>query len=130
MNKFQILNKNGEPIAINALDAEVCEIIGNDIHPKHYCVLGKRRDFPKGTRGEFEFLSQTSNWHDTFGWMIAEENKSFQDMIEYYTDAMKDFLGEPDANGVPMTIEMIYPYHMKVLKTWIAKDYTPKQILT
>ena len=130
MNKFQILNKNGEPIAINALDAEVCEIIGNDIHPKHYCVLGKRSDFPKGTRGGFEFLSQTSNWHDTFGWMIAEENKSFQDMIDYYTNVIKEWIGKVDEDGTVITVDLIYPYHMKVLRTWIAKGYTPKQILT
>ncbi len=125
MNGFQILDKENNPIGINALDKEVCDMVGNEVDKKQYCRLGRREDFEK----ELDYVFKTSNWYDTIGWMIASENKSFQDIIDYYTEIMKEFIGKKDDDGSIITIETIYPYHMKVLNTWIEKGYKTKQII-
>lgn len=43
MNAFQILNNENIPIPINKLDEEVCLIVGVEINPKRYCLLGKEK---------------------------------------------------------------------------------------
>ena len=125
MNAFKILDKDNNPIAINQLDKEVCEIVGNEISPKSYCLLGKREDY----ESEWKYISGCSNWYDTIGWMIASENKSFQDILDYYAEVMKEFIGDVDEDGVVVTLEYIYPYHTKLLNSWIEKGYQPKQII-
>lgn len=122
MNAFMILDKNNNPIPIKELDREVCELVGNEIDPKYYCTLGKREDF----KSEWEYIT-CSNWYDTIGWMIAK-GKNFQEILDYYAEGMKDFIGKTDENGETITLEYIYPYHTKVLNTWIKKGYQPKQI--
>ena len=129
MNAFQILDKNNLPVSITTLDKEVCELVGNEVDEKHYCILGKRSDYPDTHKGEMSYLSNTSNWYDTIGWMIASEGKSFQDILDYYADIMKEYIGKQDENGNIITLEYIYPYHTKVLNTWINKGYTTKQII-
>lgn len=125
MNAFQILDAAGNPISINALDKEVCDIVGVEPDKKWYCKLGKREDY----KSEWDYISRASNWYDTIGWMIASENKSFHDILAYYADGMKDFIGKIDENGVVITLEYIYPYHTKVLNAWIEKGYTAKQVI-
>jgi hypothetical protein len=125
---LQVLNKEGIPISMNALDAEVCEIVGVAIDDNCYCRLGRRDEFPDSFEGEMDYLRSASNWYDTIGCMIARENKSFQDVLEYYADAMKDFIGKKDNKGNVITLETIYPYHTKVLNTWIEKGYVAKQV--
>lgn len=122
MNSFQILDSNNNPISIQDLDKEVCELTGNEIDPKWYCPLGNRKDHDS----EIKFL-RVSNWFDTIGWMIAE-GKSFQDILDYYSECMKDFIGKPDENGNILTLEIIYPYHTKVINHWVSKGYKPKSI--
>lgn len=129
MNAFQILDKDNNPVSIGQLDREVCELTGNEVHPKHYCTLGNRKDYPEGFKGEMEYHRRTSNWYDTIGWMIAYEAKSLQDIIDYYADVMKEFIGQTDDDGSIITLEKIYPYHLKVLNTWINKGYQAKQII-
>lgn len=129
MSAFQILDKNNNAIPINKLDKEVCELVGNEQDNKYYCTLGKREDYPDGFKGKWEFHSRTTNWYDSIGWMIASEGKSLQDIIDYYTNVMKDFIGKKDENGVIITLESIYPYHTKVLNSWINKGYTTKQLI-
>lgn len=124
-NGFQILDKDGNPISINNLDKEVCEIVGNEQDKKYYCTLGRREDY----KDEFDYITKTTNWYDSIGWMIAFEGKTFQQIIEYYTNAMKEFIGKEDSTGQMITIEMIYPYHMKVLNNWIDKGYATKQVI-
>lgn len=124
MNAFQILDKENQPIEINELDKQVCELVGNEQDKKYYCLLGKREDY----ESDWAYISNTSNWYDTIGWMIAE-GKSFQDIIEYYKDIMKEYIGKTDKDGTIITIEYIYPYHIKVLNHWIDSGYTAKQII-
>jgi hypothetical protein len=125
MNAFQILDNNNNPISINQLDKEVCEMVGNEIHSKNYCLLGKREDY----KSNWDYISSCSNWYDTIGWLIADTGKSLQDILVYYADIMKDFIGEVDENGNIITLEVIYPYHTKVLNTWVKKGYQAKQII-
>lgn len=125
MNAFQILNNENTPIPINKLDEEVCLIVGVEPHPKRYCLLGKREDY----KSNWDYISSCSNWYDTIGWMIASEGKSLQDILDYYTDTMKEYIGQKDENGNIITLEYIYPYHTKVLNTWINKGYIAKQII-
>ena len=129
MNAFQILDKNNLPVSITTLDKEVCELVGNEVDEKYYCRLGKRSDYPDTHKGKMSYLSNTSNWYDTIGRMIASEGKSFQDILDYYADIMKEYIGKQDENGNIITLEYIYPYHTKVLNTWINKGYTTKQII-
>lgn len=125
MNAFQILDKNNNPIPINLLDKEVCELTGNEIDSKSYCPLGNIKDH----ESRIKFIFNTSNWYDTIGWMIASDNKSFEDILAYYADVMKEFIGELDENGTIITLELIYPYHTLLLNTWINKGYKAKQIV-
>lgn len=125
MNAFQIIDKDNNPIPINVLDKEVCEIVGVEPDPKWYCKLSKREDY----NSTWDYLTNTSNWYDTIGWMIADEDKSFQDILDYYADIMKEFIGQEDEDGTIITLEVIYPYHTKVLYSWINKGYQAKQII-
>jgi len=125
MNAFQILDNQGNPVSIGQLDREVCELTGNEIDPKYYCKLGNIKDH----ESEMKFVFNTSNWYDTIGWMIASENKSLQDILDYYADIMKEYIGKIDEDGTVITLELIYPYHTLVLNTWINKGYIAKQII-
>jgi hypothetical protein len=125
MNAFQILDKENNPISIGTLDKEVCDLMGVEPDKKWYCTLGRREDH----KTEWDYLTKTSNWYDTIGWMIASENKSFQDILDYYAEPMQKFIGEKDETGTVITLEYIYPYHTKVLNSWINKGYIAKQII-
>lgn len=122
--EFRILDKNNNPISINDLDREVCELVGNKYSTTSYCQLGRRSDYPDDTKGYISYLCETSNWFDTIGYMLAK-GMSFQDILNYYTEPFIDILGEKDDNDVTITLELIYPYHTKVLNTWIEKGYQP-----
>lgn len=125
MKSFQILDKENNPISINELDKEVCELTDNEQDKKWYCPLGNKKDH----KSKIDFIRKCSNWYDTIGWMIASENKSFQDILDYYIEIMKEFIGKKDEDGTIITLEVIYPYHTKVLNTWINKGYKAKQII-
>jgi len=125
MNAFQILDKDNNPISIGELDRQVCELTGNEIDKKHYCRLGNIKDH----KSEMKYVFNTSNWYDTIGWMIASENKSFQDILDYYADVMKEYIGKVNEDGTIITLEYIYPYHTLVLNTWINKGYKAKQVI-
>lgn len=127
MAAFQILDKENNAIGILELDKEVCELWGVPVHPKRYAMENPREYYPEGIKGEFDFYSQ-SNWYDTIGWMIASENKSFEDIIEYYRETFKKFIGKKDEEGNLITLEYIIPKRMLLLNTWIGKGYQPKQI--
>lgn len=124
MNAFQILNKEGNPIPINDLDREVCELTGNEYDPKHYCVLGNRKDH----KSDLDFMINTHNWYDTIGYQISQ-GMSFEDIYENWIKTMSDFIGQLDENGEVITVETCVPYHTKVLKSWIEKGYKGKQII-
>ena len=53
MNAFQILDNQGNPLTMEQIDMEVCELTGNEVDPKHYCKLGNIKDFK--SRREFAF---------------------------------------------------------------------------
>jgi len=125
MNAFQILDKYNNPVPINQLDKEVCNLIGVESNPKYYCQLGKREDH----KTEWDFLCKTSNWYDTIGWMIADTGRSFEEILEYYTESFKEFIDQVDENGVTITLEYIIPYHTKVIHYWMEKGYKTKQII-
>jgi len=129
MNAFQILDREGNPISMGDLDREVCLLTGNEPDKKWYCRLGNEKDYPQTQKGHIEYIFGTTNWYDSIGWMIAFENKSFEDIIQHYTDLMQKFIGEIDEDGEIITIEKIYPYHMAVLVSWIEKGYKAKQIV-
>jgi len=126
MDSFQILNKDNTPIIINKLDEEVCALWKVPVDKKSYAVEYPREHFSDDRSGAFEYASQ-SNWFDTIGWMAAE-GKSLQDMIDYYTDIMKDYIGKIDEDGTIITVESIYPKRMLLLNTWIEKGYQTKQL--
>lgn len=128
MSAFQILNKDGIAIPINELDKEICELWGVPIHPKRYAMENPREYYPEGNKGNYDYVSQ-ANWFDTIGYMIASENKTFEDIIEYYRDVFKEFIGLKDENGELITLETIIPKRMLLLTTWITKGYQPKQVL-
>ena len=128
MSAFQILDASGEAISMGALDREVCELWEVPVDPKYYAKPYPREHYPVGWKGEWDYSGQP-NWYDTIGWMIASENKSFQDILDYYADVMKEFIGRQDENGVTITLEYIYPKQTLLLNTWINKGYQPKQII-
>jgi len=124
---FQIRDTKGEAIAINTLDKEIAVLWGVECRPKRYAVRNNRDFYPEGIKGDFDFASQ-SNWFDTIGYMIHAEGKSIQDLIDYYTDVMKEYLGKTDEDGSIITIEIIYPKIMLLLNTWLNKGYTSHQV--
>lgn len=124
MNAFQILDKDNNPISIGELDRQVCELTGNEQDKKYYCNLAKNSELKT-----FKEKFSVSNWYDTIGWMIASENKSLQDILDYYADVMKEYIGKIDEDGTVLTLEYIYPYHTLVLNTWINKGYKAKQVI-
>lgn len=121
---FKILDADGKAISIADLDKEVSEITGNPQEARRYTDLTIRK--PDETN--WQYISRSANWYDTIGWMIASENKSFEDIIEYYTEPMRKYLGKPYEDGTICTIESIYPGHMAVLNTWISKGYKPVRV--
>lgn len=130
MNAFQILDSKGQAIPINILDQEVCELQGKTPDPKWYCGFKNPKDYPNGENDAKYILDEmTSNWYDTLGWMIADKGYSFEDLINYYKDLMKEYLGQELEDGTVVTIEYIYPERMKLLNHWIKKGYKAKQII-
>jgi len=128
MSAFKILDKDDKPIPINKLDDEVASLWGFKAEDaKEYAKELSREEFSKDYKGCFEYASQ-SNWYDTIGWMIASEGKSFQDILNYYSEVMKDFIGQKDEDGNIITLETIYPKRVLILNTWINKGYQPKQV--
>lgn len=121
---FQILDKGGTPILINELDREICELLNKEYDDKYYCGLAFQRE---GER-DLDFAFRDRNWFDTIGFLIASENKSFEEIKEVFSKPMEEFLGKVDEKGNVITIESIYPGEMAVLNNWIAKGYTPKQV--
>ena len=75
-----------------------------------------------------DFIFSTHNWYDTIGWMIASMGYTLQELRDYYETPFKSILGKIDDNGDIITLEKIYPYHMKVIDFWIEKGYQTKQI--
>ena len=124
MTTFQILDKDGRPIPIGTLDKEVCILTGNEEDKRYYCRLGNRKDH----KTEMDFIFSTHNWYDTIGWMIASMGYTLQELRDYYETPFKSILGKIDDNGDIITLEKIYPYHMKVIDFWIEKGYQTKQI--
>lgn len=123
MNAFQILDRDSNAIAINTLDREICELLGNEYDNKYYAMLGRREDHAS----EIDFIRRTSNWFDVLGWQIAQ-GKNFEEIIATMAEDMKEYLGKIDENGKEITLEVIYPYHLKVLNHWINQGYQPKQV--
>lgn len=118
MNKFQILDKNGNAIAINDLDKEVCELFDISYHPKEYCKLGKRSDFTNDIKGSWEYAC-VPNWFDIIGWKISQ-GESLQDI---YDDYQKMLDGSHD-----IKVEEAFPYRIKLLTYWINKGYVGKAL--
>ena len=102
----------------------MCEIVGVEFDKKEYCRLGREEQF----KSHIDFLFGTSNWYDTIGWLIASENKSFEEILDYYREPMEKYIGQDDGKGGLMTFESIYPFHTKVIYSWMEKGYVPKQI--
>lgn len=124
MNGFQILNKEGIAIHINKIDEEICELLNKPVDKNSYCMLGNREDY----KSDWEYLTRCTNWFDSIGWMIAHDGKSFEQILEHYSEVMKEFIGQKDENGIAITLEDIYPYHCKVLNTFISKGYKAVQV--
>ena len=121
MNKFQILDKNGNAIIKNDLDKEVCELFDVPCHPKRYCKLGKRSDFTNDIKGSWEYTC-VPNWFDTIGWSLSE-GKSLQDIYDDYQKILDSVEGSHD-----IKIEEAFPYEIKLLTHWINKGYVGKAL--
>ena len=125
MNSFKILNKDGVALPINTIDKEICEILGHDLKSKHYAKFKT----PEECKDAWEYAKEP-NWFDTFGWMIASEGKSWLDMIAYYVEPMKEYIGQKNEDDTLITIDYIYPKRMNVLRAFIEKGYQPIQIIS
>lgn len=129
MRKFQVLDSSGNPIKINELDLEVCQIQNKKQDPKWYCGFADPNDYEEGCQDAAWISAEmTSNWFDTIGRMIADQQKSFQDIIDYYASVMEEFIGQPDETGKIITLEDCYPYRITLLKNWIKKGYIAKSL--
>jgi hypothetical protein len=128
-NTFQILDKDGNAIPINQLDREVCELQGKEYDPKWYCGFADPSKYEDLNCIDYIYKEMSSNWHDTLGRLISNEGFSFEGMIEYYEGVMKDYVGKKDENGVVLTIDMIYPRRIPLIRHWIEKGYKTKQIV-
>lgn len=118
MNGFEIHDKDGNAIIINTLDEQICNLIGNPVHSKNYCYLGKESELLT-----YRDRSNAGNWFDILGWQIAN-NLSFQDIIDEYEKTFAEFIGEEDENGLIIDLKTIIPYHIMVLEFWIESGYT------
>lgn len=66
---FQIISKTtNEPVPLNQIDEEICNLIGAPVHDRRY-----------GGSGENAW-----DWFNTIGWDMAQ-NRSFAEMREKYT---------------------------------------------
>lgn len=125
---FQIKDKEGDAIAINILDKEVCEFWGIDVHKKHYAVPVKRG----------------SNWFDAIGHMIHspltvapyyggwKEVKKNLILMHLESSMLKDDGTIQEGDWVKGMFEHTVNDHMKPFLTlidhWEGKGYTPHQV--
>lgn len=123
MPAFQILDKNNNPIPINKLDEEICQILGIEAHPKRYASFRKREEYSNDMKGEFDYKMQ-SNWFDTIGYQFSQ-GMTIEDIIESDKKDFADFIGKVCSDGSIITLEYINPGKMKVLNTWKEKGYKP-----
>jgi len=74
---FEIINpKTNEPVPLNQIDEEICNLIGAPVHERRY-----------GGSGENAW-----NWFDSIGWDMSQR-RSYAEMREKYTKEI-DFYGE------------------------------------
>lgn len=80
MNRFQILNKEGNPVSMKQLDAEAAEFWGKTLDPKRYANPTPEFINKDNLEGDelltamMEYnMNQDSNWFDTIGYLIANE---------------------------------------------------------
>lgn len=137
---LQIINKNGEKLPINKIDIEICKLLGNEVDPKRYCKLCNEEELIAKTRAKLEKdptvnkdqigvlieweVAIQPNWFDSIGWMAANNNLSLDEIIESYRKPMEKWLGKTDSDGELITMESIYPAHMKVINYFKEKEYS------
>lgn len=135
MKGLRVLDKDGKALSIKQIDAEICELIGNEVDSKWYSVMVNRKEFRKNYIEKNNIKSselfdaeiaeaRLPNWFDTIGYMCSNENKTLDEVVEFYRKGMEKFLGKPLKNGEIVTLEMIYPGELKVINYFKEQGYT------
>lgn len=137
MKGLKVLDKDGNALGINRVDREICELFGNEVDAKWYSVMVNKKEYIEKyieekkiedpTREKFSTgyaVATLPNWFDTIGYMCSNGGKTLDDVVEYYKETMKDYLGKPLDTGEIITLEMIYPGHLKVINYFKEQGYT------
>ena len=122
---FQILNKEGQAIGINTLDAEAAKFWGKEVHVKQYATPREGRI--------------SGNWFDVIGLPISchrgADDVTWKNVIAWQLDYYIDIVVKDDkvqstediAKETPEWLNFYKPYIELVLH-WKTLGYTPKTV--
>ncbi len=123
MNSFQILDKNNNPIAINELDKEACELWNKAVDTKQYAYPEVKPEKFESYKDSFNFYCGLTNWFDKIGWKIAQGRESWNTIKEEILEPFKEFSKDEIDNYLPVA------GYINLINHWESKGYTPKQII-
>jgi len=129
---FQILNKEGEALTMNALDKEAAEFWKQEVKPKDYAKPYPIEHF----ENEMDYYYQ-SNWFDKIGWLIHNPETNNQcswtnvkrDMILVFVHQYLDSTSSEEFAKVLDWVrsDKLKPY-LDLIDHWASKGYEPKSI--
>lgn len=131
MNMFQILDKDGKAIDINALDQEACILWGTKLDKKSYASpYDKSGVYDKYMSGEYtygsikvggetSFYAARENWFDQIGWRIAQGNTAWTGLKDDLLEVYKKYdIPEEDIKADPRVWGFI-----ELIDLWESKGY-------
>lgn len=145
---FQILNKEGQAIGINVLDAEAAELWGKKVEPQWYADPEPPRR-PDESSAQYYRRCGRGNWYDIIGYNIHEPKSDWTtgwnnikaslwvvqatSMYEHLYDdkTYKDEESDKEYTQLDIVImatkQYLKPY-FDLIDHWEAKGYRPVQI--
>lgn len=125
---FQILDKNGNAMAINAIDKEICEFFGVEQHKKWYAS-------PPIEDDSFKAKWNKINWFDYIGWMIHYDKiDSWDKMTDKMIEPFQELLIKEGYTEKQQQIEFLKTqlhsdkFYFELIEKFKNQGYIPKPV--
>lgn len=132
-NCFQVLDEKGNPVTLESLDKDACDLWDCPYHSKYYASPDLAYE----------------NWFDCIGWAIAnpKNNTEVKDWLDVISKLLNIFDAEnlivinteenilvlrPTSEEEPRRVNGVIKYlspYIDLINVWKYKGYIPKQII-
>ena len=120
---FQIIDNTGDPIAIDVLDREVCELWGVEYDIKWYAKPNPRSHYEESFKGAYEHAAQ-NNWFDSIGYAIhSKKLNTWEEVINHFYGMYGKIIEE-----YKVKLSDLIPKEIKLIEHWVSKNYKPRYI--